>query len=472
MALPARAEVAIVGGGPVGLALAATLARAGVDVCVLEKLAARDPRARASHVHGGVLDGLAATGLSEAELASGKPSYGAKVWFDDTLASEVDTRSLPFRRPYTLALPQPDLEGLLEAHATRAGARLVRDAEVTAVDESGVVTARVGGVEERVSAGFVVGCDGPQSVVREAIGTKLWGWTQQGLALADVDVPSDLEHAHLHCGAYGVAFRIPLQRGERWVTSIDAGQDESHVVALMRDRLPLSAPAEVTFASLFRLHARWATRWRRGRAFLAGDAAHLHSPVGGHGMNTGLLDALDLGWKLVQVLRHGAPDALLDSYERTRRPQARRSVLQAWAATVAFRMQNPLLRFVRRTFAPFTPGFVDRHIAWWSVAQDIGVPGRDRARGGWCRAGGRAADPEVDGGYLLDGARALPTVLSRVAIDVPPWAVRAPLPPTEAVRTAYGDAEALLVRPDGFLAYRGPAEGVPQALSALRGGEA
>ncbi|MCA9569071.1 MAG: FAD-dependent monooxygenase [Myxococcales bacterium] len=446
-------DVAIVGGGPVGLALAGLLAQQGAEVQVLGARAAPDPRPRASHVHGAVLEGLRPLGCTEALLARGRPSDGARLVEDGRLVTEVRTRDLPVRIPFSLALPQPELEEALEAAATAAGARVRRGVRVVGVSPPSV-TLEAG---PPLDARFIVGCDGAESVVREAMGTRLRGITRDGLSLADVRVTSTLSAAELHTQASGLAIRLPLRDGERWVAECPPEALTATFARLVPDA-PM--PDEVLWASPFRVHARWAPVWRRGPVLLAGDAAHLHSPVGGHGMNTGLLDAMDLAWKLSMVLQGRADDRLLDSYARTRRRAARWSVAGAWAATVGLRMRPAPLRWLRGAVASRVP---QGWAAAWAIGWDVRAPAIERARGGASRAGSRALDVRLGAGWMLDEVRGL-TLLGDG--DGPAWLARRPLPDGHP----FGDARSVLLRPDGFVAYRGPAAGAADAVDRVLGG--
>ncbi|MCA9494692.1 MAG: FAD-dependent monooxygenase, partial [Myxococcales bacterium] len=152
-------DVLVVGGGPVGLALGSALGRAGLAVTVLERRDAPDPRPKASHVHGPVLEGLACAGVTETDLEAGRPMFGARHRHRDRLVAEVDTRVAPGRWPWSLALPQPELEAVLEGHARAAGVTIVRGADVVAVDvDAPSVEAVVGGERARFAGTWVVGC--------------------------------------------------------------------------------------------------------------------------------------------------------------------------------------------------------------------------------------------------------------------------------------------------------------------------
>lgn len=407
------------------------------------------------------MEALAPLGATSALLARGRPTHGAQLFEAGRLVTTADTRILDVRFPFSLSLPQYELEEVLEQVARTHGVDVFRGTEAIELRAAPQGTTVVLDEAAPVTARWVVGCDGGGSLVRQAIGSSLRGWTREGLALADVVSESPLAYAELHTGPDGLVIRLPLRETQRWVA--EGGPDQ--VCERVRDRLACAPPADVLWSSPFKLHARLATRWRRGPILLAGDAAHLHSPVGGHGMNTGLFDAADLAWKLALVHQGRAPEALLDSYARSRRRAARWSVLAAWGATIGLRARSAPLRYLRSAVAATGARLAPHHTTAWSIGWDVTVPGIDRARGGPQRAGRRVIDVPTGSGWLLDGLKTL-TVFGDPA-GLPPWVERRPLPPG-----VFGDARSALVRPDGFLAYRGPSSGLSRAFTALLGGRA
>ena len=319
-------SVAIVGAGPTGLLLAGDLAQAGVDVTVLERRDTESNLTRAFGVHARTLEHLDARGLADELLGEG--ARVARLSLFDHI--RIDLSTMPTRFPFLLITPQYNVEQLLEKRASAAGARIVRGAGVTALrqDADGVELTVDGAT---VRADYAVGADGVHSAVREALGLPFPGKSVlTSIMLADVRLahaPPDV----LAVNAVGDAFAFVAPFGDGWHRIF--AWDRRHP-------LPDTAPVtldeirEVTRRSLgtdFGLQeARWMSRfhsderqaphYRVGRVFLAGDAAHVHSPAGGQGMNTGLQDAANLGWKLAAAVQGWAPDGLLDTYEGERHP--------------------------------------------------------------------------------------------------------------------------------------------------------
>src|SRR5215210_1626756 len=327
-------EVVVVGAGPTGLMLAGDLARAGVGCTVLERRSEETNLTRAFAVHARTLEMLDARGLADDLVATGT-RVGALRLFGKL---EVDLSQLPTRFPYVLVTPQYQTERVLEERASALGARIVRGAEVLDLhqDNDGVeVVARYkDGTLGTQRAAYAVGADGVRSKVRQALALPFPGHSAiQSVMLADVrlgEAPEDV----LTVNAVGDGFVFVAPFGDGWY----------RVIAWDRRReLPDDAPVEleeireITLRVLgtdYGMHdPRWMSRfhsderqiphYRVGRVFLAGDAAHVHSPAGGQGMNTGLQDAANLGWKLAATVQGWAPEGLLDSYHNERYPVGR-----------------------------------------------------------------------------------------------------------------------------------------------------
>ncbi|HYN92760.1 MAG TPA: FAD-dependent monooxygenase [Pilimelia sp.] len=338
-----RTTVAIVGAGPTGLLLAGDLAQAGVDVTVLERRGTESNLTRAFGVHARTLEHLDARGLADGLVASGAQVDRLRL-FDHL---RIDLSTLATRFPYLLITPQLNVERALEKRATESGARIVRDTQVTALrQDADGVELTIGG--DTVRAAYAVGADGVRSVVRDALGLPFPGKSVlKSIMLADVRLahaPDDV----LAVNAVGDAFAFVAPFGDGWhrVFAWDRRHQVPDTAAVtlgeIRDVLRRALGTdfglqEARWKSRFHSDERQAPHYRVGRVFLAGDAAHVHSPAGGQGMNTGLQDAVNLGWKLAAAIQGWAPDGLLDTYESERHPVGR-LVLRSSGAIIRMAM--------------------------------------------------------------------------------------------------------------------------------------
>jgi 2-polyprenyl-6-methoxyphenol hydroxylase-like FAD-dependent oxidoreductase len=332
MTLPARTDVLIAGAGPAGLAAAIVLAEAGVDFLLLDRQAEGANTSRACVVHARTLEVLAELGVTGRlkELGVVVPTFTVRD--GATVLAKVPFGGLPTAYPYTLMVPQDRTEAVLLARLREAGGDVHRPYEVTSLagDDTGVTVTMTGGT---VRAKYVVGADGVHSTVREQAGIGFTGATYaESFVLADVRMswPLDREEVSLHLSPEGVTVVAPLPDGEdhyRVVATVAEAPEHpglADIQSIVDARGPEGARSRVTevvWSSRFRVHHRVADHYRAGRVLVAGDAAHVHSPAGGQGMNTGIQDAVALGRLLVRVAA-GEPDALLDTYEATRRPVA------------------------------------------------------------------------------------------------------------------------------------------------------
>ncbi|CAL9423112.1 Rifampicin monooxygenase [Streptomyces sp. enrichment culture] len=329
-------SVLVVGSGPTGLLLAGDLAAAGVPVTVLEKRSRRTSNlSRAFVLHARTLEQLDARGLADHLEAVGRPLDRLRLFGRLT----VDLAALPSRFNHLLVIPQYEVERVLARRAADAGAQFRYECEVTglAQDADGVtvVVRGPGGQRtEELRAAYVVGADGMRSTVRTAVGLPFPGRPViRSVVLADVrlaEEPGSLLTADAVGDAF--AFLAPFGDGYHRVIGWHRGRDVPD-----GEPLDLAEVKEITRLALgrdFGMHdARWMSRfhsderqvpaYRVGRVFLAGDAAHVHTPAGGQGMNTGLQDAANLSWKLAAVLHGHASDGLLDTYQAERHPVGR-----------------------------------------------------------------------------------------------------------------------------------------------------
>lgn len=324
--LPARTRVAIIGAGPTGLTLAVTLAEAGVDFVLLDKLAEGQNTSRAAVVHARTLEVLDELGVTGELTARGLPLQRFTVRDGRRVLARLSFAGLPTPHPLTLMVPQCDTEAVLLARLRALGGDVHRPHEVTGVeqDADGVTVRTATG--RTLRADYAVGADGMHSVVREAAGIGFTGSAYpQSFVLADVvmDWAPGAGEVSLTFHRDGLVVVAPLPHGRHRVVAVvdeaPSAPDAGYVQTLLDGRAPGQARvAEVVWGSRFRVHHRVADSYRAGRLLLAGDAAHVHSPAGGQGMNTGIQDAYALG----RAIASGD----VAGYEARRRPVARRVV--------------------------------------------------------------------------------------------------------------------------------------------------
>lgn len=370
-------DTLIVGAGPTGLTLAAGLARFGAHFRLIDRALDRVSESRALGVQARSLEVLQSLGLGEALVRRGNASARLVIHLDAERTAEArlaDFRATDTRFPFILFVSQAETEAVLADHLAAVGVRIERGVELidTTPGPADVrcVLRHRDGRDEHVRARYIVGCDGAHSVVRKQAGIPFEGAAYlEDFALGDVEVDGPLERGALHSFAMGrgVAMFFPLGTPTAWRViamsgdgagrmTADAPSDASDDLSLddlqaivdgaTGGSLLLRDPAWLTH---FRLHHRQAAHYRAGRVFLAGDAAHIHSPVGAQGMNTGIQDAWNLSWKLALVARGTAVEALLDSYEAERWPVGR-----------------TLLRYTDRVFSVFTRVVSGSAFATWA----------------------------------------------------------------------------------------------------------
>lgn len=317
-------DVVVVGAGPTGLWLAAELRLGGASVCVLEAREQRDPHSKALTLHPRTLEIFDCRGVLDAFLAEGLRIPDGHF---GSLPDRLDFAGLDTPYPFTLAVPQARTEELLEARADRAGATIRRGSRVVGLTENGVVLDD----GEVVTARYVVGCDGTRSTVRACAGIDFPGtdattWGSLGdVVLAEpprgaVSVANEnggLMVVPLGDGLHRIVFTDPTTDRPQWPGELTLDELRATVRRIAGTDYGLHDPR---WLSRFGNATRQAAQYRKGSVLLAGDAAHMHFPTGGVGMNAGIQDAHNLGWKLAATVTGRAPEALLDSYHEERHP--------------------------------------------------------------------------------------------------------------------------------------------------------
>lgn len=459
--------VVIAGGGPTGLMLAGELALARVDVAVIERRTDQHlPGSRAGGLHARTIEVLDQRGLAERFLAQGKTMQVAG--FAD---APLDISDFPTRHNYGLALWQEPIERTLAAWVEALGVPIHRDCEVTGFvqDEGGVDVALSDGRSLR--AQYLVGCDGGRSLIRKEAGIEFAGWDPSiSYLIAEAEMTEKITPG-IRRGPRGINGLGPLGDGKR-VRTVLIEPEVRHgeptpddlreaLIAVYGTDFGLHS---ITWLSRFTDATRQAVAYRERRVLLAGDAAHIHSPAGGQGLNMGIIDAVNLGWKLAQVTHGISPDSLLDTYQAERHPATARILKITMAATAANRGDDrtgalretiaDLLKMAepRKRFAGMMSG-LDAHY-------DLGP--------GPALLGRRMPDLEV---LTADGPRRIFSFLHRArplllnldapgTLDLKPWADRVQFIDAQysgawelPVIGAVSAPAAVLIRPDGHVAW-------------------
>ncbi|GGY24025.1 2-polyprenyl-6-methoxyphenol hydroxylase [Rhodanobacter panaciterrae] len=362
-------QVLIVGAGPTGLVLALWLTRLGIRVRIIDKAAEAGTTSRALAVQSRTLEFYRQLGIADAVVDGGVTIAGINLWVKGSKAARVPFRQIgeglsPF--PSALVFPQDAHEGLLIERLQALGVTVERQTELLRFDQdsAGVhaTLRQPDGTEVSCRAAHLAGCDGARSIVREVLGFAFPGGTYtQRFYVADVDATGPVTDHELHIDLDDADFLavFPLKGAGRirLVGTVREPADENS--ALTFDDVSPRAIAQlqlgiakVNWFSTYHVHHRVAPSFRQERAFLLGDAAHIHSPAGGQGMNTGIGDAVNLAWKLAAVLNHQAADSLLDTYEVERIRFARRLVATTDRGFTLATSEGALARQVRTRLIP------------------------------------------------------------------------------------------------------------------------
>jgi len=457
--------VVIAGGGPTGLMLAAELTLAGIDVAVVERRASEElARSRAGGLHSRTIEVLDQRGIADRFLEEGQA-----MQVQAFAGVPLDISDFPTRHNYGLALWQSHFERILGAWVDELGVPITRERELTgfAQDGAGVDVELSDG--ESLRADYLVGCDGGRSVVRKTAGIEFPGWDPTtSWLIAEVEMREQPEFGLREGGGIGPAdegrIRVVLTEQDLEHTSEPTLEDVSEV--LIRAEGTDYGVHSPTWISRFTDMTRQAAAYREGRVLIAGDAAHVHPPQGGQGLNLGVQDAVNLGWKLAQVVRGTSPDGLLDTYQAERHPVGAR-VLRNTMAQVALRRSDERTGALRDTLADLLSMDEPRKryagmISGLDIHYDLGE--------GHPLLGRRMPDLDLvtaDGPLrvfsLLHDARPVLLNLGRPGgFDITPWADRVQLIDVKHVGVwelpvlgAVSAPTAVLIRPDGYVAWVG-----------------
>jgi 2-polyprenyl-6-methoxyphenol hydroxylase-like FAD-dependent oxidoreductase len=489
--------VVIAGGGPTGLMLAGELGLAGVDVAIAERRTGQDlPGSRSGGLHARTIEVLDQRGIADRFLSEGQVAQVAGFG-----ATRLDISDFPTRHPYGLGLWQNHIERILAAWVGELAVTIYRGREVTgfAQDDTGVDVELTDGGPLR--AEYLVGCDGGRSLIRKAAGIEFPGWdptTSNLIAEVETAEEPELGMRRDARGLHGFG-RLEYEIRDGEVVFKDEGPvrvmvTEEHVGTATEPTLrDLSEALIAVYGTDYGIHSptwisrftdmtRQAAAYRKGRVLLAGDAAHVHSPVGGQGLQTGVQDAVNLGWKLAQVVHRTSPESLLDTYHAERHPVAAR-VLRTTMAQVALQRPDERTDALRDTIAELLAMDEPRRrfagmMSGLDIHYDLGE--------GHPLLGRRMPDLDLvtaDGPQrvftLLHDARPVLVNLGAPGgFDIAPWADRVQMIDAEHIGPwelpVLGEVTAptaVLIRPDGYVGWVGDRThlGLPDALTTWFG---
>lgn len=488
----AASTVLVAGAGPVGLAAALMLTRHGVPVRVIDRDEAPTDLSKALVVWQRTLETFDPVLPHERFAADHPVLHGVSLGLSPGKTVEVEIPAQPGRPPACVLIPQSATERILQARLEELGVTVERCSELTSfmADDEGVTCEITGprGDREAMRTPWLVACDGAHSIARRSLALEFPGETvHHRWLLADVDIAADPmpddHHILVRQGADGIVALFPMGGG-RWRVIADLGEVEGagapreigqdEVQATLDARTDLGwRIAASHWTSDFGVNERQITDYVHGRVVLAGDAAHIHSPAGGQGMNTGLQDAANLAWKIALVQRGAAPEALLATYQAERHPVGE-AVLKQSGAMLRMTMVSGPKKFIRDHLVPAALSLpvVRRKLVEFlteeavsyregPLADGSGHHGGARSGDGWPLSRGAQAELVLLGGAAKDaapdtfgGPQGLPLTVTRAEVD-------------DHIAEALGDdSGAVLVRPDGVVATVG--EGAQSATAWIR----
>jgi 2-polyprenyl-6-methoxyphenol hydroxylase-like FAD-dependent oxidoreductase len=363
--MPRKTEVVIIGAGPTGLTLGVALRRLGVTCQIIEKEKEAPATSRALAIHARTLEILESMGVVSSFLKQGNSVHGMEMFINKKKSFTLSTDQIDTKYSYILVLPQSQTEHILEKEFVELGGVITRGATVRDFREEkegvSVFFRTSDGEKKEVQGDFLVDCGGAHSLVRHTLAIPFKGKTygDEDFLIADVKLDWDKEtnHAYLFIQKEGVLAAFPLPEG-RWrlVVEVHVNKEDNppeptlevlQGLFVQRTGSTKTIVSDLAWASHFTINRRMITEYRRGRVFLAGDAAHIHSPFGGQGMNTGMQDAYNLAWKLAYSIKGYGEDILLDTYQRERVPVAQEVLGLTDVGTNIVASDNFFARFVR-----------------------------------------------------------------------------------------------------------------------------
>ncbi len=469
--------VLIVGAGPVGLTMAAELARYGIALRIIDRAAARTDKSKALVLWPRSLELMDRLGCTEAFLAAGLHASGATIRAEKGVIGHVSFAAEGTAYPFALMIAQSETERLLEDHLAAQGIQVERQVELLrftpGADSVEATLRHPDGHEETLRTPWLLGCDGAHSAVRRGLGMAFEGetlpseWVLADVHLANVTTPPDELAIHWH--ADGALVLFPIAPG-RWRVIADIGETDdtaarheptlAEVQALIDRRAPGGIVAsDPVWLSGFRINERKVRDYSAGRVFLAGDAAHIHSPAGGQGMNTGMQDAFNLAWKLALVITgKAAAPALLPSYSIERSAVGDMVLANAGRMTAAATLRGDFKQGVRNFLASLVlqvPA-VQRKLGQTMTELTIAYPASPLTVSGGHFQGGPAAGARapIRPGESPFGAGPSPrfALCAIAAADAGALIARHAALLEPAPRAPFADGAMWLVRPDGHVA--------------------
>jgi len=424
--------VLIAGAGPTGLAAAMSLSRAGIPVRLIDKAPEPSPWSRAIGIQARTLELFEQHRLVEPFLELGHRARVANLYSNGQRLARLDFDPLQTRYPYLLFLDQSVTERLMTEHLASFGVRVERGVELMRFRQgsAGLEAALRyrNGAEESIRPSYLIGADGAHSTVRHGLDIEFIGKTfEQTFLLADLQVDTEWpdDEFHIFASGEGIATLFPMgggrarliadKRATSGATENDAAKSLEEMAAptlddcraIIERRIHHRVTAtSLQWSSCFHLNNRMADRLRSGRIFLAGDAAHVHSPAGAQGMNTGIQEAFNLGWKIARMLAGVAPDRLLDTYHDERHPIEREVLRQSSFMTQMAAAEHGPMKLIRDHVMPALSAIGPLRDAARRTVSELSIQYRrspltlDRSLDGGPRAGDRAPDAWV---HVLDG---------------------------------------------------------------------
>ncbi len=500
--------VLIAGAGPTGLAAALELSRLGIPVRIVDRLAEPPRTSRAVGVQARTLELLEQRGLAAELVGLGDPGVAGSIYGGGARLFRLDFTGIDSRYGYILFVSQAETERVLGEAIERGGTRIERGVELVGLSQDihahdpspvGYVLRHPDGRLEQAQAPWLIDAEGAHSTVRTTLDLPFEGKTrQEDYILGDLHIDGDIAATdfHIFSSAHGLLALFPMGgRHFRLIASnplstprpdTAPGLEELQAIFDQRSHIPARL-CDLVWSSWFRINSRMVQRLKVGRLLLGGDAAHIHSPAGGQGMNTGIQDMVNLGWKLALVMRGQAPAALLDTYEQDRLPVMRSVLSRTEGLTDVIGSENPVVRGLLNHVGPWFGGAAIVQEAATARISQTALAYRDsplsanHAHGGGLHAGDRVPDMPVrvrgDSGWradtllaVLDPSRFVLLVVHAdeagpgsegIGDAVRPWADVIGIADLSAAtgeaararfRAAFGrSAGAFLVRPDGYV---------------------